>query len=65
MSARFAQTTLDAEVTRTTEAAVLVRLESGEEKWIPRSVCLEGDALDVGDSEVIVADWWIEKEGLQ
>lgn len=56
-------TTIDAEITRATGKAVLVTID-GDEHWIPRSVCLDGDALDVGDADLIVADWWLEKEGL-
>lgn len=59
----FGQTTIEAEITRATDAAVLVELDD-REVWIPRSVCLEGDALDVGDTDLIVADWFLEKEGL-
>lgn len=59
----FGQTTIEAEITRATDAAVLVELED-REVWIPRSVCLEGDALDVGDTDLLVADWFLEKEGL-
>jgi len=59
----FGQSTIEAEITRATDAAVLVDL-GDREVWIPRSVCLEGDALDVGDTDLIVADWFIEKEGL-
>lgn len=59
----FGQTTIEAEIIRATDAAVLVDFE-GREVWIPRSVCLEGDALDVGDTDMIVADWFLEKEGL-
>jgi hypothetical protein len=62
-AARFAQTTISAEITRATDKAVLVEID-GEQHWIPRSVCLEGDMLDVGDTDIIVADWWLEKEGL-
>ncbi|WP_048647528.1 hypothetical protein [Nitratireductor soli] len=59
----FGQTTIEAEITRATDAAVLVDLDD-QEIWIPRSVCLEGDTLDVGDTDLIVADWWLEQEGL-
>lgn len=59
----FGQATLEAEITRTTDSAVLVDLDD-RELWIPRSVCLEGDALDVGDTDIIVAAWFAEKEGL-
>lgn len=63
MSARFRQTTIHAEITKATGKAVLVVIE-GDEHWIPRSVCLDGDALETGDEDLIVADWWLEKEGL-
>lgn len=59
----FGQVTLEAEITRTTDSAVLVDLDD-RELWVPRSVCLEGDALDVGDTDIIVAAWFAEKEGL-
>lgn len=59
----FGQTTIEAEIIRATDAAVLIDL-GDREVWVPRSVCLEGDMLDVGDTDLIVADWFIEKEGL-
>jgi hypothetical protein len=61
--ARFAQTTIHAEIRKATEKAVLVEID-GTEHWIPRSVCLDGDSIDVGDDDLIVANWWLEKEGL-
>ncbi len=62
--ARFAQSTIAAEIKKTTDRAVLVVIE-GEEHWIPRSVCLDGDSLSVGDDDLIVADWWLEKNGIE
>lgn len=59
----FGQSTIEAEIIRATDAAVLVDL-GDREIWIPRSVCLEGDALDVGDTDLIVADWFAKQEGL-
>lgn len=59
----FGQTTIEAEITRATDAAVLVDF-GDREVWVPRSVCLEGDALDVGDTDLIVADWYVQQEGL-
>lgn len=60
------QRTLIGEVLRpTTERAVLFRLETGVEKWIPRSVCLDGDVISEGDTELVVAEWFCEKEGLE
>lgn len=51
--------------------AILVRFnESGDllgdthDHWIPRSVCEEGDDLAVGDNDIRVAEWWLNKEGL-
>lgn len=64
MTARFAQTTIHAKIRKATDKAVLIVVEDGSEHWVPRSVCLDGDALDVGDDDLIVADWWLEKEGL-
>jgi len=56
----------DGKALRETDAAVLVELETGEEKWIPKS-CLHDDsevwkANQAGD--VVVKTWWAEKEGL-
>lgn len=61
--ARFAQTTIECEVERVTEKAILIVYE-GEEYWVPRSVCLDGNEAAEGDTDLIVADWWLEKEGL-
>lgn len=60
---RFGQTTVEAEVTRTTDAAVLVTID-GDEHWVPRSVCLSGEDIQEGDTDLIVANWWLQKEGL-
>lgn len=60
----FGQTTLTGLIMKSTEDAVLFLLE-GDEKWIPRSVCIDGDTLEDGDEDVIVANWWLEKEGLK
>jgi hypothetical protein len=48
--------------------ALLVELETGDEVWIPIS-CLHDDsevydADDCGEGEVIVKEWWAEKNGL-
>lgn len=61
--ARFAQSTIDAEIIRAADRAVLIVYEDAE-VWVPRSVCLEGNSISVGDTDLIVADWWLEKEGL-
>lgn len=59
------QVSLEGEVARTTERAVLYRDEWGNETWIPRSVLLDGDSLDDGDTDLVCAEWFAEKEGLQ
>lgn len=61
--ASFAQTTIPTEIIRTTDDAVLAEIE-GDEVWVPRKVCLDGASVNVGDTDIIVADWWLEKEGL-
>lgn len=55
---------VEGEIIRTTERAVLVKLwDSDEEVWIPRSCCEESD-LQAGDEDIMVARWFLEKEGL-
>ncbi len=50
------------ETVHETDGAILVNYE-GDETWIPKSQ-LE-DWPDVGESgEIIVTEWWAEKEGL-
>lgn len=58
------QTDLHGEVIKATPAAVLFRDETGRECWLPRSVCLDGDAVDEGDTDLVVAEWFAAKEGL-
>lgn len=62
----MAHTTLDdvERVIRTTTSAVLVRFTDLREIWIPRSVCEAGHDLSDGDTDIVVADWFIEREGL-
>lgn len=68
-------TTFDGEVVRVTDKAVLFRfavmpmlpgLEPNKpaEKWIPRSCCEDGDAIDEGDTDICIADWFCEKENI-
>lgn len=52
------------EVIRTTLLAVLVRDDAGDEVWVPRSVCEDGDSLEKGDTDVRVEPWFAEKEGM-
>ena len=57
------QTVLSGEVLRATDAALLFSVD-GRELWVPRRVCLDGDAADVGDVDLHIANWWLLKEGL-
>ena len=52
---------------RETGLAVLVLSDTGEEKWIPKSV-IDDNSEVYGhgtDGVLIVAEWWAEKEGLE
>ncbi|CDZ55051.1 hypothetical protein [Neorhizobium galegae] len=60
----FGQTTLAGEVTKTTDGAVFFVQDNGTELWVPRSVCLQGEDVDEGDTDLVVADWWLEKNGV-
>lgn len=63
-STGFGQTTLEGLIEKTTDGAVLFLPYGGEKEfWIPRKVCLDGDSLDEGDEDVVVADWWLKQEG--
>lgn len=64
MKTGFGQTTLSGHVDKTTDAAILFQPDTGEEFWVPRRVCLDGDAVEEGDEDIIVADWWLQQEGL-
>lgn len=56
------------EVVQETDKALLIRLESGDEKWIPKSVIHDdSEVYDVGENssgEVVVQQWLAKKEGL-
>lgn len=56
----------DGKAIRATERALLVKLESGDEVWIPQSVVHDdSEVFKEGHyGEVIVQEWWAEKEGL-
>lgn len=58
------RTTVKGEVKRTTRLAVLFKPEDGDELWVPRSVCLDGDEIEDGDTDLVIADWFIDREGL-
>lgn len=59
-----ARTTIYHEITRTTDKAVLIVVD-GEDQWVPRSVCLDGDSLNVGDEDLVVENWWLRKAGIE
>lgn len=58
------QVDLEGEVHYETARAVEVKLATGETIWIPRSVLLDGDALTIGDTDLVCAEWFALKEGL-
>lgn len=64
--ARGDTVTLDGyQVVHFTERAILARhMKSATESWIPRSVCEAGDRLSIGETDIVVAEWFAEKEGL-
>lgn len=49
-------------VIATRPKAVLVRLDDETERWIPRSVCINGDDLDDEDTDISVLAQWAERE---
>lgn len=46
-----------------TERAVLLDLDN-REQWIPRSVIEDGEDVVVFQTDLYVAEWFVEKEGL-
>lgn len=57
-----------AKVVRATGRALLCRLETGEERWIPKSVIHDdSEVYDQGENaagELVVQGWWADREGL-
>ena len=53
-------------VVRETDKALLLRLEGGEEVWVPKSAVADAGDYAEGDADatVSVAAWWAEREGL-
>jgi hypothetical protein len=51
---------------RGTGRALLIKLASGEEKWIPNSCIHDNSEVFKENQEgtVVVKTWWAEKEGL-
>lgn len=47
-------------VVRQTEKAMLFALDSGEERWVPKSV-----VVDWGDDVVGVQKWWAEAHAIK
>jgi len=64
MKTGLGQTTLSGEVKKATANAVLFELDNGTEIWVPRSVCIDGDQADEGDTDLIVANWWLDNNGV-
>ncbi len=54
------------EVVRETDKALLLRLEEGEEVWVPLSQIADSDQYGAGDRDctISVTSWFAEKEGL-
>lgn len=57
----------DITVVRVTEKALLVRLDSGSEHWVPKSVVREPEQFEAGEEyeSIGVADWFVAKEELE
>ena len=57
----------EAEAIRETDKALLVRLESGDERWIPKSL-IDDDSevysMKSREGTLILPLWWAEKEGI-
>ena len=55
-----------AEILRETDKALLVRLEEGDELWIPLSQIADAGDYRVGDTDycISVTKWWADKEGI-
>lgn len=55
-------------VVRDTGRALLIQLETGDERWIPSSVIHDDspvyDSRDNSEGDVVVKRWFAEKEGL-
>lgn len=62
-SSGFGQTTLSGRVKVTTDGAILFDPDDRSEFWVPRRVCLDGGSVEEGDTDIVVADWWLKQEG--
>lgn len=58
--------TCDGRCIRETDKAILVKLETGEEKWIPKSVVHDDSEVyeKGGEGKLVVQGWWAEAQGL-
>jgi hypothetical protein len=57
---------LEARCIQATEKALLCELETGDERWVPKSlVARDSQVTKRGDDgELAVPLWWAEKEGI-
>ena len=52
-------------VARVTPRAILLEIDKSKPGvWVPRSVCENGDELDIGDTDICVQRWFAEREDL-
>lgn len=56
----------EGECVRETDLAILVKLETGESKWLPKSQMHDDSEVwkPEQSGDVVVKRWWAEKEGL-
>jgi hypothetical protein len=59
------QTRCTGEVANETDDALLFYFDDDpREFWIPRSVIVGGDLSTIGETELLIADWWLEDKGV-
>lgn len=61
------QVPVDGRVVQATESAVCVRMNDTLRKteiWFPRSVLLDGNHLDINDTDIECAEWFAQTKGL-
>ena len=56
--------TLDGYVVRHATPRAVLLVKGTTEAWVPKSMCENGDELAAGDTDVSVAKWVAEREGL-
>lgn len=47
---------------RGTEKAIIL-LKGRKTFWVPRSVLLDGETMDPGETDIVMKTWFAEKEG--